>query len=287
MFRRQSLYVFSLLGSIGLLQGQDVPDKDLQQESDAYMRDELGVNDITAPSIAQILKDLSLFQPVPMDIIAQNPRDEIFDNRLQTSLHFGALVADGFMMTIAQRASEVQDIGRALIRQSQSLSIGDRITKRGKSLLDLSDKGDWQGMREELIRTQADVEKAMLDLRDEHMAHMISLGGWLRGFQIAANQCAKTYNPDRAKVLGRFDIMDYYVDRLNSLHPRLKKTEFVSTLITKLQALRELAASTTGRSPSEAEVKEMRDLANQMEAITVGPVDDDGRISTKPASKNP
>jgi len=286
MFRRQCLYVFSLMGSIGLLQSQDVSDKDLQQESEAYMRDELGVNDITAPSIAQVLKDLGLFQPVPMDIIAENPRDVVFDNRLQTSLHFGGLVADGFVMTIAQRTPEVQDIGRALIRQSRALGVGDRLTKRSKSLLDLSDKGDWQGMREELVRTQADVEKAMLDLRDEQMAHMISLGGWLRGFQIAANQCAKTYNPDRAKVLGRFEIMDYYADRLNTLHPRLKKTEFVSTLITKLQALREISASTTGRSPSEAEVKQMRDLANQMEAITIGPVDPDGRISPAAPTKN-
>ncbi len=282
MFRRQSLYVLSLIGSLGLLQGQDVPDKEMQQESESYLRDELGVNDITAPSIAQILKDLGLFQPVSMEIIGENPRDVVFDNRLQTSLHFGALVADGFVMTIGQRPQEVQDIGRALIRQSRSLGVGERMIKRTKSLLDLSDKGDWQGMREELVRTQSDVEKAMLDLRDEQMAHMISLGGWLRGFQIAANQCAKTYNPDRAKVLGRFEIMDYYADRLNTLHPRLKKTEFVSTLIAKLQNLREISASTTGRSPSEAEVKQMRDLANQMEAITIGPVDDDGRISAPP-----
>lgn len=286
MFRRQSLYVIFLLGSLGLLHSQEISDKELQQESEAYMRDELGVNDITAPSIGQVLKDLGLFQPIPMDIIAQNPRDVTFDNRLQTSLHFGALVADGFVMTIAQRTGEVQDIGRALLRQARSLGVGERMTKRAKSLLDLSDKGDWQGMREELIRTQADVEKAMMDLRDEQMAHMISLGGWLRGFQIAANQCAKTYNPDRALVLGNFEIMDYYADRLNTLHPRLKKTEFVSTLIAKLQALREIAASTTGRPPSDSEVKQMRDLANQMEAITIGPVDDDGRIAPKPPAKN-
>ena len=47
-------------------------------------------------------------------------------------------------------------------------------------------------MREELIRTQADVEKTMIDLHDEEMAHMISLGGWLRGFQLAANSCAQS-----------------------------------------------------------------------------------------------
>ena len=47
------------------------------------MRDESGVNEITAPSIAQILKDFGNFLPVPFEIIAANPRDAVFDNRLQ------------------------------------------------------------------------------------------------------------------------------------------------------------------------------------------------------------
>ena len=35
-------------------------------------------------------KEFSSFGPVPLDIIAENPRDAVYDNRLQTSLHFGA-----------------------------------------------------------------------------------------------------------------------------------------------------------------------------------------------------
>ena len=220
------------------------------------MRDELGVNEITAPSIAQILKDFGNFIPVPMEIIATNPRDAVYDNRLQTSLHFGALVADGFMLTIAERSQDVQDIGRALIRQSRALGVGDRLTKRSKSLFEYSEKGDWHGMREELIRTQADVEKSMLDLHDEQMSHMISLGGWLRGFQLAANSCAQSYTPDKALILGRVEIMDYYIDRLDTLHPRLKKTEFVSTLISRIKSLRDLAAEAEGRTPTESRGKE-------------------------------
>ncbi len=285
MIRHHGLVILTLVGSIGFSWAQDASDKELQQESDAYMRDELGVNDITTPSIGQVLKDLGAFQPVPLDVIAQNPRDAVFDNRLQTSLHFGALVADGFMLTIAERSQEVQDIGRALIRQSRALGVGDRLSKRAKSLLEYSDQGNWQGMRQELIRTQDDVEKSMLDLRDEQMAHMISLGGWLRGYQLAANACAKNYFPDRARILARYDIMDYYIDRLDTLHPRLKKTEFVSTITGNLKTLRALAVATEGRAPTEAEVKQMRDIANQTEAIALGAVDDEGRIIPPPKSR--
>jgi len=256
---------------------QEKIEKEFQRESDSYVRDELGVNDITAPSISQILKDFGIFQPIQLDIIAANPRDAVYDNRLQTALHFGSLVADGFMLTIAERPQDIQDVGRSLIRQSRALGVNDRLTRRSKSLFEASDKGDWQSMREELVKTQADVEKSMLDLHDEEMAHMVSLGGWLRGFQLAANSCVVKYSADRAAILGRSEIMDYYLDRLNTLHPRLKKTEFVSTLTAKLKDLLAVTTAAAG-NPGEAEVKKMRDLANEIEAVALGPVDSEGKI---------
>jgi len=245
------------------------------------MREELGVNDMTAPSIAVILKDFGMLRPIPLELIASNDRDAVYDNRLQTSFHFGALVADGFMLTVAERAQDVEDVGRALIRESRALGVSDRLTKRSKVLFEYCHKGNWQGMREELVRTQTDVEKSMVDLHDEQIAHMISLGGWMRGFQLAANSAAGTYTPDKAKILGQPDVMDYYIDRLETLHPRLKKTEFVSALTAKLKELRTLATGPDSKVPSEAEVKKMRDVANQMEEIALGPVDSEGNILPK------
>ena len=224
---------------------QEKVEKEFQQESDEYVRDELGVNDITAPSIAQILKDFGAFQPFQLDLIAANPRDAVYDNRLQTSLHFGSLVADGFILTIAERPQDIQDVGRALIRQSHALGVGDRLTRRSKSLFEASDKGDWQGMREELIKTQADVEKSMLDLHDEQMAHMISLGGWLRGFEIGTVVTAENYSPQRAAGLMKTDVMDYFLDRLSTLNPRLRTTELVNALVSRLEAIRKIAGAGT------------------------------------------
>jgi len=257
---------------------------ELEAESNQHMRDELGVNDITTPSISNLLKDFSTFQPIAFDIIAANPRDASYSNRLQTALHFGSLVADGFMLTVAERPQDIQDVGRALIRQSRALGVGDRLTMRSKSLFEASDNRNWVAMREELIRTQSDVEQSMIDLHDEQMAHMISLGGWLRGFQLAANSCADKYSEDRARILAHPEIMDYYLDRLSTLHPRLLKTQFVTTLTAKLTELLALVSSTSDRAPNVEEVGRMRDLANAMEAVALAPVDSEGNISPQPSS---
>jgi len=257
---------------------------ELEAESNQHMRDELGVNDITTPSISNLLKDFSTFQPIAFDIIAANPRDASYSNRLQTALHFGSLVADGFMLTVAERPQDIQDVGRALIRQSRALGVGDRLTMRSKSLFEASDNRNWVAMREELIRTQSDVEQSMIDLHDEQMAHMISLGGWLRGFQLAANSCADKYSEDRARILAHPEIMDYYLDRLSTLHPRMLKTQFVTTLTAKLTELLALVSSTSDRAPNVEEVGRMRDLANAMEAVALAPVDSEGNISPQPSS---
>lgn len=261
---------------------QDNIDTELQQSSNEHMREELGVNPITTPSIQDILKQLEVFRPVPLALIDSANREATFNNRLQTSMHFGSLVADGFMLTLAERPQDVQDVGRALIRQARALGVGERLTKRSKSLFEYSDKGDWVGMRQELIRTQEDVETSMLELRDEEMAHMISLGGWLRGFQLGANSTADSYTPVKAQILGNPEIIEYFLDRLSTLHPRLKKTEFVQTLTERIKGIRELLLEAGGEPLTKEQVAKVRDLANAAEEAAVTKVDEEGRFE-KPA----
>lgn len=266
--------------------GQQDIDAELKQSSDEHMREELGVNPITTPSIQDLLKQLEIFRPIPLELIDSAQRDATFNNRLQTAMHFGSLVADGFMLTLAERPKDVQDVGRALIRQARALGVGERLTKRSKSLLEFSDKGDWLGMRQELVRTQQDVETSMLELRDEEMAHMISLGGWLRGFQIGANSTATSYTPNKARILGNVEILDYFLDRLSTLHPRLKKTEFVKTLTERLKGIRNLIAENQDQVLTPEQVAKIRALADEAESAAVAKVDEEGNFEKpKPPAK--
>jgi hypothetical protein len=261
-----------------LCPAQEDIEKELQRSSDEHMREELGVNPITTPLIGDTLRQLEVFRPVPVSVIGAANREATFNNRMQTAMHFGSLVADGFLLTLAERPQDIQEVGKALIRQSRALGVGERLTKRSKSLLESSDRGDWARMREELVRTQEDVETSMLELRDEEMAHMISLGGWLRGFQLGANSTADAYSPTKAAVLANTEVMDYFLDRLDTLHPRLKKTELVSTLTARIREIRALAAEAGGKPPTPAQVEKLRDLANGAGAAATAKVDEEGRF---------
>jgi hypothetical protein len=279
---------FLLLGLLPLTaQTAEQIERMLEESGEQHMREELGVNPITAPAIRNLLHDLDQYRPIPLDIIAMNRRDLTFPNRLQTALHFGSMVADGFMLTLAERPQDIEDIGRALIRQANNLGVGDRLTRRSKSLLEKSSRGDWIGMREELIATQGDVEDAMMELRDEEIAHLVSLGGWMRGFQLAANATAENYFPTRAEGLVNDEVMEYFLERLSTLHPRMRSTELVTTLTNKLGAIREIGREANGRAPTREEVIQMRDLANELFLVTVSPVNEEGKISGPPMVNTP
>jgi len=257
------------------VRGQEAP---AETTLDEYAREELGVNELTTPSIQRLFSELEVFKPVPVSLIAETDFDRTYNNRFQTSLNFGALICDGFFAVVAEQKGLIQQVGRALLRQAKSLAVGQRLSTHANSLLELGTRGDWAELKLELIKTQADVEDAMIELRDEEMAHMISLGGWLRGFEIGAIVTAEDYSPQRAEGLMKTDVMDYFLDRLSTLNPRLKNTELVNSIISRLEAIRKIAGAAGDRAPSRSEVAQMRDLAVEINEMMSARVDQDGRF---------
>jgi len=248
---------------------------------DEFAREELGVNELTAPSIQRLFTELEVFKPVPVDLIASTDFDRTYNNRFQTSLNFGSLVCDGFFAVVAEQKNLIQNVGRALLRQAKSLAVGQRLSTRANSLLELGMRGDWPGLKLELIKTQTDVEEAMVELRDEEMAHMISLGGWLRGFEIGCIVTAENYSPQRAAGLMKPDVMDYFLDRLSTLNPRLKSTELVTAITSRLETIRKIAGDAAGGTPTKSQVEQMRDLAVEINTIMSARVNQDGQIEKK------
>jgi hypothetical protein len=72
--------------------------------------------------------------------------------------------------------------------------------------------------------------------------------------------------------------MDYFIDRLETLNPRLKRTELVILLTTRLKTIRAIAGEREGSAPTTSEVEEMRRLADEMMAAATAPVSSEGKI---------
>ena len=164
----------------------------------------------------------------------------IVAGREHKGLVFGGLIADGFLIVEAERKNLVENFGRVLMEQARALGVGDRVMRHSASLTELGRRGEWQQVRQELISTQTDVEQAMIELRDEKMAHLISLGGWLRGLEISAGAVEIEFSPPRAKLLAQPDLADYFGAELKTLPPTLAHLplfEKIRASIKKLQPI--------------------------------------------------
>ncbi len=268
-----SMVAVAVFATAASSHAQDKPkvDKGAAKEGLDHLKEELGVNQFTTPSIGTVLAALRELRPLAFDKVSRDLPDSIPADRARLALNTGALIADGFLAVTAEKQSHLDDLGRLLIRHAKGLGVGDHITRHNKSILEKAATKDWDGIRSELIATQRDVEKAMMALKDEEIAHLVALGGWLRGLEITATLVADQYSPERAALIVQAPVLDYFVDRVATLNPSLKKTKLFTTLAAALGEIRKLAIKENAAPPAADDLKKIHQLARSIIALIATP----------------
>lgn len=190
---------------------------------DPHVREELAVNEFTAPSIARMFDTLQFLMPLP---IADNERKmpaRMPLDRADLAIELGFLIADGFLVVQAGQMDRVEELAADLNRYGKALGAGDRVNRHAASLLDSAKKQEVEQLKKELAATQRDVEIELVALRDADLAHLISLGGWIRALEVSSLAVEKQFSEERAAKIMREDIADYYTESVASLEPRISE----------------------------------------------------------------
>ena len=230
------------------------------------VREELGVNEFTAPSIEQVLAELMDLRPIPIEKVWSDLPIGTPQNRARLALASGRVIADGLLAVIAEKPSRVEPCARALLRFAKGLGVADHVTKHSKSIIEKAAKENWLDVRRELVKAQADVESGMLALRDEEIAHLVSLGGWLRGLEIVSILIADDFSAPRAARLVQPEALDYFIDRISTLNPNLKAKALFQKIEEALKGIRG-ATVKPGEIPLNIDdVKKVRDITRELNA---------------------
>ena len=262
------IILFSLLG-VCFLKSQEVPEDLI---GDEHVREEFGVNRFTTPSIKKLFEQLDELGELPYAELKREIPKTIPRERTLVALGLGTLISDGFLVVQSEEIEELENIGRAVLKQAQVLGAGKRVTKYTKSILENSVLGKWDKLKEELSKTQADVEAEMVMLRDVDIANLVALGGWIRAFEIAAVTTQKNYSNEKAVKLARTDLIAYFVETLQGLEPKLRER---AHLIQINKDLESLLASLGGHDPESENPQpkiiptkeDVAELANKARAI--------------------
>lgn len=231
------------------------------------IREELGVNSFTAPSIQLILQELNALKPIPFEKVWRDLPDATPQDRARLALSTGAVIADGFLTVSAEKQSRIEPVGRVLLKLAKGLGVSEHVSKHSRSILEKAARQQWDDIRAELVRTQADVEAALLGLKDEEIAHLVALGGWLRGLEMTTSIVHEDYSPTRARRLIQPELMEYFLDRVSTLNPNFKKTKLGTTLEKNLREIKKITTKPVDTPVLPAEVDQVRALVREINTL--------------------
>ncbi len=223
-FRHPFAAAFGLLLGCAALPAQEAaerPEIPADLLDDPHVREELAINEFTAPSIARIFDSLEALAPLPLTQFQREIPARMPLNRADLSIELGFLIADGFLVVQAGELGKVEQLAADLTRYGKALGAGERVNRHAASLLESARNQQIDQLKKELAATQKDVEMELVTLRDADLAHLISLGGWIRALQVSSAAVDKQFSPERAKHILREDIADYYAAIVGSLEPRV------------------------------------------------------------------
>lgn len=271
-----------LVGGLAVFSGASVSAQEIPEDllEDEHVREEFGVNSFTTPSIRKIFEDLDRLRPLPYEKLKRPVPKNTPRDRTKLALALGGLIADGFLVVESEKLLDLEEVGRSLWKHAQVMGAGTRLSQHTKSLLEHSALGEWDALKGELAKTQKDVEAEMVLLRDVDAAHLISLGGWMRAFQIACVAAMEDYQPDKTQVLARHDIADYFYHSLQTLEPQVQELEHIKALQIGLEEFSLLLDVPESKTFTPAEVEVMKTKIDALIAVA-----DSGRTPAPAASE--
>lgn len=175
------------------------------------------VEDVVVPLPNEIFGALNKLGAVNWKEYVRNDKGINFTERPRIALLLGAVIADGFVAVQAEDAPAVKEIGQRVLTLAKGIGVGNSITPHAKAIIEAADKRNWDGVRQELDRTQNSVQQAMNEVHDEKLSQLVSLGGWLRGTEVLTSVVTKHFSVDGAELLHQPDLLSYFQTRLHAM----------------------------------------------------------------------
>src|SRR6266403_3096907 len=175
------------------------------------------VEDVVVLLPNEIFGALNKLGAVNLKELVRSDNGPSFTERPRIALLLGTVIADGFIAVQAEDAPTVKEIGQRVLTLAKGIGVGNSITPHAKAIIEAADKRNWDGVRQELDRTQNSVQQAMNEVHDEKLSQLVSLGGWLRGTEVLTSVVSKHFSADGAELLHQPDLLSYFQTRLQAM----------------------------------------------------------------------
>ena len=162
------------------------------------------------------------------------------NNRAQIALLMGSLFADGYLGAQAEDTQQCKNMGKEISALAKTLGVQAELLDRSRSLGDSAQKRDWTLLRHELEATESDLCAALRKHNDGGLAHLVTLGAWLRGTEIVSSLLQENYTEDAALLLRQPVLNRLLGAGLDPLNEKLRADPLLSGIRGRLDAVAQL-----------------------------------------------
>lgn len=223
----------------------------------------IDIANLPAETIGQVII------PIPQEVFASldklgshNWRGQIKDHKIEldsdrsrTALLFGLVIADGFIAVQAENRNGVVNIGRDVQRLAVALGVRNEVDGHALAIIDGAGDSDWKSVRRELDRARQTVIDTMKKLRDDELADLVSIGGWLGGTRALSALLAEDYSAEGAELLHQPDLVNQIAQRYEALPTATKPGAVYSGVKNTLRSLSPLMRIEAGGEISKESVE--------------------------------
>ncbi|MBV9128923.1 MAG: hypothetical protein JO298_00875 [Verrucomicrobia bacterium] len=218
------------------------------------------LDDIVVPLPSEVFNVLDKLGTPNWQEQLRNPIVKNRGEREQIALLLGSVVAEGFVAVEAADKARVKQIGRDVLELARAIGVESTVLARTNSIVTKADSGDWIFVRRELDGALTDVKNAMIQLKDAQLAHLVSLGGWLRGTEVLTAVVQKSYSSDAADLLNQPDLLRYFQERLAGMPPRMRNNPLVNRMQKGLEEISPLI----NQKLTPGSVRRINEITGQM-----------------------
>ena len=210
------------------------------------------IDNIVVPVPSEVFGALDKFGTQNWHSVLDSDKVEPIGDRSQIALMLGSVIAEGFIAVEAQESEGVKTIGRSVLSLAKAINVQKSVIARTNSIRQAADAKNWSSVRSEFDGALHDVKVAMVELNDEQLAQLVSLGGWLRGTDALTTLVSNHYTKESAELLHQPVMVEYFQQQINGFSPRLARTGIVKTIKAQLPELHTLVSGKDGEiSPQD------------------------------------
>lgn len=184
--------------------------------------------------------------------------------------NLGMRVADAFIAVQAKdsqalrRASDVIEV--LSLELSADLSMKNKIAVANK----LADEGKWTELRTILEAVRVDVLNELKANKDKDSVALATVGGWLRGLDIATMALSDSYDAEATKLMRQPMLVAYLKRQLEGLGAKAKAAPFVAKLIGQMDGIAKLTDIPDGKTMSKEDLQKLNKISSELVAAIAG-----------------